>query len=530
MPSRRTQCIAEPGAASAGRLAAHGNDAIAATHGGPTQLLWARAFWLPMQVRDFATTVGKRAKTDALDAAEIAHFVEALRPEPRPFRRSCAHPSGAPETDRAFSSKISYQASGRRSSLGRMRTGHQDSASGTASDVGTGPRQRRTSQTAPGNSPQAGMHVAPLRSTFGTIMRVRAVLAVLLVALTSCNTYMDGYPCTNPDKGHRDALNNPDPCHENDPGTEADAGEPCDGVCLPAPPAGWFGPYFFWMGDEADVPQCSDLPGVLNELYSGYGDLDAPTHCDACACAQPTGSCAVPATVTASAATCAGDGPGATHTPFNSPPKWDGTCTSANAIPPGKLCGGVPCVQSVTIAPLTLKESGCLPIQPLNVQPPPVWKKFGRACTGEAKVTHCETGGVCAPIVPSPQFKQCIGHDGDSDYSKCPPGYPERSVFYNSFTDNRSCEACACKAPTGSTCTGSISIFSDPGCGMSIGGSLQIDALEPQCLDLLPGATLGSKSASEPIFTPGQCAPSDSKPMDNVSLHTAVAWCCQGTP
>src|SRR5512132_3423786 len=39
----------------------------------------------PRQVHDFAKAVGHLAKTDALDAAAIAHFAEAVRPEPRPL-------------------------------------------------------------------------------------------------------------------------------------------------------------------------------------------------------------------------------------------------------------------------------------------------------------------------------------------------------------------------------------------------------------------------------------------------------------
>lgn len=38
----------------------------------------------PRQIRDFARATGKLAKTDALDAAAIAHFAEAIRPAPRP--------------------------------------------------------------------------------------------------------------------------------------------------------------------------------------------------------------------------------------------------------------------------------------------------------------------------------------------------------------------------------------------------------------------------------------------------------------
>lgn len=39
----------------------------------------------PRQVRDFAKATGKLAKTDVLDAHVLAHFAEAVRPEPRPL-------------------------------------------------------------------------------------------------------------------------------------------------------------------------------------------------------------------------------------------------------------------------------------------------------------------------------------------------------------------------------------------------------------------------------------------------------------
>jgi transposase len=39
----------------------------------------------PAQVRAFAKALGQRAKTDPIDAAIIAHFAEATRPEPRPL-------------------------------------------------------------------------------------------------------------------------------------------------------------------------------------------------------------------------------------------------------------------------------------------------------------------------------------------------------------------------------------------------------------------------------------------------------------
>lgn len=39
----------------------------------------------PRQVRDFAKAIGRLAKTDRIDAAVLAHFAEAVRPEPRPL-------------------------------------------------------------------------------------------------------------------------------------------------------------------------------------------------------------------------------------------------------------------------------------------------------------------------------------------------------------------------------------------------------------------------------------------------------------
>ena len=39
----------------------------------------------PRQVRKFAGAIGRLAKTDAIDAAVIAYFAEAVRPQPRPL-------------------------------------------------------------------------------------------------------------------------------------------------------------------------------------------------------------------------------------------------------------------------------------------------------------------------------------------------------------------------------------------------------------------------------------------------------------
>jgi hypothetical protein len=39
----------------------------------------------PAQIRAFAMAIGRRAKTDPIDAAVIAHFAEATKPQVRPL-------------------------------------------------------------------------------------------------------------------------------------------------------------------------------------------------------------------------------------------------------------------------------------------------------------------------------------------------------------------------------------------------------------------------------------------------------------
>jgi len=47
--------------------------------------VFACRFVNPAQVRAFAQALGKRAKTDPIDAAVIAHFAEATNPQVRPL-------------------------------------------------------------------------------------------------------------------------------------------------------------------------------------------------------------------------------------------------------------------------------------------------------------------------------------------------------------------------------------------------------------------------------------------------------------
>jgi hypothetical protein len=321
-------------------------------------------------------------------------------------------------------------------------------------------------------------------------MRINRLTAVFFVTATAACGPSESLP---PD---HDAGTN------NDAG---DAGATCPGVCAPGLPLGWRGPALVWIGAKADAPLCSAVAGAPGEFYTGYADPAGPP-CGACKCEAATGSCELPATLTASAATCSDDGSGAAHTSFDPPASWGGTCTTANAIPAGKLCGGVPCVQSVTIAPLTLKQSGCLPIEPTK-GPPTTWKTFVRACSADTNAPTCGTkAGVCAPVSPGPEYKTCTLKQGDPTNLDCPDTYPDRRVFYDDPTPY--CSPCTCGAPMGSSCAGSIDFFQNDVCSGAPSTSVSVHATGPTCADVALGAALASKAAGPLSYYAGSCEPS----------------------
>jgi hypothetical protein len=121
---------------------------------------------------------------------------------------------------------------------------------------------------------------------------------------------------------------------------------PCEGQCVPEGYAGWIDPYLVWLG-EGEPPMCPQQ--ARGDYYDGIAE-PAPPMCGPCACQPSTGSCAFPATMTATADQCPGTGPGM---PFDPPSGWDGSCTTQDALGDG--------IQSVRVAALAIEE-GCVPV------------------------------------------------------------------------------------------------------------------------------------------------------------------------
>jgi hypothetical protein len=327
---------------------------------------------------------------------------------------------------------------------------------------------------------------------------------LLLVALAGCSKYMDGYSCLHPDRGHKDADNNPDPCHENDPDAGEDAGaEPSCEVGeyahwrLP-----WEGPTLLWIGPEDQAPECPRGPTTLS--YEGHADLAAPSLCEGCTCEPPTGSCALPSTLTASTAVCYA--PGAT-TSFNAPTPWDGSCDGAIQTPDGAA-------HSLTIDPIIMTENGCASGPTVAAKVISLhWDTFARGCDVGLPLGPVERS-ACLPADPIvPGFKACIFFNDEIDCPNDEPGnlFTEQHVFYQGVQDDRQCSACTCGAPTGGACTATLSIYkgADLTCsGPTVAKEITISSEGPTCLDIqLPGQALGSKSAGSTTYLPGMCPP-----------------------
>jgi hypothetical protein len=313
-------------------------------------------------------------------------------------------------------------------------------------------------------------------------------------------------------------------------GDSGDDGGLACGTCVEGAAAMWTGPLLLWVGsDQKDAPPCPVSAG--NRSYEGYGGPQAPTDCGTCMCGSPSGSCTLPTTMTANAASCALTSGSTPHTSFDPSSGWTGACDSNEAIPSGKLCGGVDCVQSLTIGPLAVTESGCTPSQP-PAQIPPTFTTFGRACSSQ-QWPSCpnSTADLCVSDPPS-GFHVCIGFDSVAD-TPCPlvPGYPyqEKFVFYSGFDDTRSCSACTCDAPAGSTCSSKLSIYTDGACS-DLAYSATVDATGPVCHDLPAGSPLGSTAASPPTYTAGACSPDGGVPSGAATPLMPATFCCLPMP
>jgi hypothetical protein len=144
------------------------------------------------------------------------------------------------------------------------------------------------------------------------------------------------------------------------------------------------------------------------------------------------------------------------------------------------------------------------------------------------RMTACETTGLpagcaaeaqCLPELVNPLDTFCIYHDGEVD---CPSGpYTERTVYYDTIDDSRTCGTCTCATSTGS-CSGGVTFVRQPCPGQVAVESIPYGG----CGSVDDGGLAIAATPSTPMPT-GTCAPSSPAVQGSVTTTGARTVCCK---
>lgn len=185
-------------------------------------------------------------------------------------------------------------------------------------------------------------------------------------------------------------------------------------VCAPVAPSGW-ATVVVAETDDASSVACPEGYGFQEVL----GRTPANDGCDPCSCGQ------------------------ATQTRACDPAFYnDTTCTDANASG-GPVLESGECQRFAPGVHFTYEESGTCE-GPFDAARTPRWEQTASICTALVEGGGCTAGG-CVPSPPPPfADRRCILSDAMEELA-CPPGFPNRTVYYADFSDGRTCEGCSCQ-------------------------------------------------------------------------------------
>lgn len=328
---------------------------------------------------------------------------------------------------------------------------------------------------------------------------------------------------------------------KDDPGLMPSVFPTCTAECVPeasGPTAlDWTNePLIVWFGPRSEVNAKNCPGGTPYEKVRGFDKLVAPpAKCDACACAAGGSCTGLPETIELRSGKCGVSN--VQTTPFDGPPNWNGSCTSANAMPAGKLCNGVFCAQSVSTSalPAPTNES-CTPAveKPAATLDKHEWLEGALACRAQDLEGTCAvTPEHCVDLLPEDGWLRCIARSGK--YDACPDNYTDSGphwIYQDNPIDDRGCSACSCGAPKDGVCIGSLRLYSDGLCANQLNDN-QLASTGPFCVDLQPpGLGLGAKTISNLSYIPGTCAIAGGEPTGTVvpnddDMSGVVTFCCR---
>jgi hypothetical protein len=317
------------------------------------------------------------------------------------------------------------------------------------------------------------------------------------------------------------------------------SGSGCAGDCVPArPPLPWDGPHLLWFGPKEKVAlgMCL-MTGAPTQNWPGSADLVAPQTCEGCSCVPLQGSCEMPTKITAvDAPVCAQN---AMTTPFDAPVGWNGLCDKSNQIQTPNS------VASLTVEPLKVVDSGCVPGMATKAMPPPArWATEAVQCDHANMIFNDCPGDstICIPHPPpyeGQEWRVCVRHEGDVNCSDA-QAYSEPHTFFQSYKDGRFCTACGgCGPMVGSSCSALVSVYKDDSCGGSdpnsppVALTLNVGSAKSICGDvMMPGTPLLSKDAMQITYNKGTCEPTGGKAggIAGADFNSATTFCCLPHP
>lgn len=294
-------------------------------------------------------------------------------------------------------------------------------------------------------------------------------------------------------------------------------------------------PLIVWFGPRSELDAMSCPGGLPYEKVRGFDKLVAPpAKCDACTCLADGACTGLPENIEIRSGKC--NVSNVQTTPFDGPPNWNGSCTSANAMAAGKLCNGVFCAQSVSTSalPAPTNES-CMPAveKPNATLDKHEWLEGALACGAKDLEGTCAvTPEHCVEPLPD-GWLRCIARTGK--HEACPDNYNDSGpywVYQDNPIDDRGCSVCTCGAPKDGVCIGSLRLYSDAQCANEL-NKYQLASTDPFCADLSPpGLAVGSKTFGELSYWPGTCAVTGGEPIGaavpNDNENSGVrTFCCR---
>lgn len=295
----------------------------------------------------------------------------------------------------------------------------------------------------------------------------------------------------------------------------------CQSLCVPAAPEGWSGP-FVRAQDPGTEEKSGCSGGYPSSVWLGFGAVVADAAECECSCGAPSGgSCEDELTVHIYDRDQNG---------FNCL-NLTGTVTTANNYVDDNGSG----INLRIDEPEVEDAPTCDPSESESL-PTVETSEAVELCSGQMEDGECAEGELCVSEFSSGVIaSHCIWAEGES---LCPAGsvYSEQTVYFESFSDSRSCSSCSCGAAQNTDCDGVIPITA---LYTTAEGSGTIDPAENElangsCRSVIPNEPVhpdsmvayGLLGYVPEVPTSSGCDPIGGNPQGAVSGTNPVTVCC----